>query len=53
MDGKIYDGLAGMGYTLTDISGEESGINGLLRQPDGSFAGGADPRREGVVVKGN
>ena len=53
MDTKIYDGLAAMGYTLTDISGEESGINGLLRQPDGSFAGGADLRREGVVVKGH
>ncbi len=51
-DPKIWNDLTAMGYKLTDVSGEESGLNGLLRQPDGSFAGGADPRREGVVLKG-
>lgn len=46
----IRSGLVGMGYVLTDVQGEESGLNGLLRQPDGTFEGGVDPRRNGVVV---
>jgi gamma-glutamyltranspeptidase/glutathione hydrolase len=42
-----------MGYRLSPLAGEESGLNGILRQPDGSFDGGSDPRREGVVIRGD
>ena len=52
MEPAVWDGLVRMGYSLTATSGEESGLNGILRQPDMSFDGGSDPRREGVVVKG-
>ena len=52
MEPKVWDGLTAMGYKLTATAGEESGLNGILRQADGSFDGGSDPRREGVVVKG-
>lgn len=51
MDPKTEAGLKAMGYTLTEVRGEESGINGLLRQQDETFVGGADPRREGVVLE--
>ncbi|MDV6330479.1 gamma-glutamyltransferase family protein [Asticcacaulis sp. 201] len=51
MEPAVWDGLVAMGYKLTPVSGEESGLNGILKQPDGSFDGGSDPRREGVVVK--
>jgi gamma-glutamyltranspeptidase/glutathione hydrolase len=51
MEPAVWDGLTGMGYKLSPLAGEESGLNGILRQPDGSFDGGSDPRREGVVVK--
>ena len=52
MEPAVWDGLTAMGYTLTATNGEESGLNGILRQPDGGFDGGSDPRREGVVIKG-
>lgn len=51
MEPKIWDGLTAMGYTLTPMTGEESGLNSILRDKDGSFGGGADLRREGVVMK--
>ncbi len=51
MEPAVWDGLTAMGYTLTATNGEESGLNGILLQPDGSFEGGSDPRREGVVIK--
>ena len=50
MDPAIRSSLVAMGYVLTEVQGEESGLNGLLRQQDGSFNGGVDPRRNGVVV---
>ena len=50
MDPAIRSSLVAMGYVLTEVQGEESGLNGLLRQPDGTFDGGVDPRRNGVVV---
>lgn len=53
MDPRIKAALKTMGYNLTEVQGEESGLNGLLRQEDGRFAGGADPRREGVVLGAN
>ncbi|MFT4076356.1 MAG: gamma-glutamyltransferase family protein [Asticcacaulis sp.] len=51
MEPAVWDGLTSMGYRLSPLAGEESGLNGILLQPDGSFDGGSDPRREGVVVK--
>jgi gamma-glutamyltranspeptidase/glutathione hydrolase len=30
--------------------GEESGLQGIEREPDGTLSGGADPRREGVAL---
>ncbi len=51
METAVWDGLTGMGYKLSPLAGEESGLNGILLQPDGSFDGGSDPRREGVVIK--
>lgn len=51
MDPAIRASLVAMGYVLTEVQGEESGLNGLLRQADGRFEGGVDPRRNGVVVE--
>ncbi|HTN41068.1 MAG TPA: gamma-glutamyltransferase, partial [Asticcacaulis sp.] len=53
MEPVVWDGLVAMGYNLTATKGEESGLNGLRLQADGSFDGGSDPRREGVVIKGD
>lgn len=50
MDAATRSALTAMGYTLTEVQGEESGLNGLLRGADGTFDGGVDPRRNGVVV---
>ncbi len=50
MDAAIRSSLTAMGYALTEVQGEESGLNGLLREADGSFDGGVDSRRNGVVV---
>ncbi len=52
MEPAVWDGLTAMGYALTPVSGEESGLNGFVVRPDGTLDGGADPRREGVVLKG-
>jgi gamma-glutamyltranspeptidase/glutathione hydrolase len=41
-------GLAALGIEVKAGRGEESGLHGVVRLPDGSFAGAADPRREGV-----
>ncbi|OYW79437.1 MAG: gamma-glutamyltransferase [Asticcacaulis sp. 32-58-5] len=53
MKPEVVTALTDMGYTITASAGEESGIHGILRQSDGSYDGGADPRREGVVLKGS
>ena len=53
MEPVVWDGLTAMGYSLTATKGEESGLNGIRLQADGSFDGGSDPRREGVVIKGD
>ncbi|EGF93066.1 gamma-glutamyltranspeptidase [Asticcacaulis biprosthecium C19] len=52
MEPKVWDGLVAMGYQITAVSGEESGLNGILRKKDGRFDGGSDPRRSGIVMKG-
>jgi gamma-glutamyltranspeptidase/glutathione hydrolase len=49
----VIKGLTDMGYHFTGLGeGEESGVHGILRRADGSYGGGADPRREGVAQKG-
>jgi gamma-glutamyltranspeptidase / glutathione hydrolase len=40
--------LAGLGVTVQGGRGEESGVHGVARGPDGRLTGAADPRREGV-----
>jgi gamma-glutamyltranspeptidase/glutathione hydrolase len=52
MEPAVWDGLNAMGYKLQASAGEESGLNGFLRDKDGSYSGGSDPRREGVFIKG-
>jgi len=50
MEPAIWDGLTAMGYKLTAVQGEESGLNGFRIRTDGSYDGGTDPRREGEVL---
>jgi gamma-glutamyltranspeptidase/glutathione hydrolase len=45
----VVDGLAAKGVTLRQGQGENSGLHGVLVK-DGKLTGGADPRREGVVL---
>lgn len=46
----LVDALAARGLAIRPVQYEESGLTGLRLLPDGSFDGGADPRREGVAV---
>jgi gamma-glutamyltranspeptidase/glutathione hydrolase len=41
--------LQARGHTLVETA-LTSGLQSLQRMPDGSLAGGADPRREGLVL---
>ena len=45
----VVQGLAARGITLTGGRGENSGLHGIMSR-GGTLAGGADPRREGVVL---
>ena len=45
----IVEGLSARGVTLRPGAGEDSGLHGVFFRR-GSFEGGADPRREGVVL---
>jgi gamma-glutamyltranspeptidase/glutathione hydrolase len=45
----ILAGLKERGIEVTTGHAEGSGLHGLLREPDGTYEGGADPRREGIV----
>ncbi len=45
----IKAGLKERGIDLIGGRAEGSGLHGILRKADGTFEGGADPRREGVV----
>jgi gamma-glutamyltranspeptidase / glutathione hydrolase len=45
-------GLKGMGYNLTEVTGEDSGLNGFKRDKAGRMVGGGDPRRFAVVLTG-
>ncbi len=44
----VVAALAARGMALKHGFGEDSGLHGVARRPDG-LEGGADPRREGVV----
>lgn len=50
-DPAVVAGLAERGIELTPGRGEDSGVHGVLIR-DGEVDGGADPRREGVVLVG-
>lgn len=53
MSPAVIKGLTDMGYHFTGMGqGEDSGVHGILRHADGSYGGGADPRRDGVAQKG-
>jgi gamma-glutamyltranspeptidase/glutathione hydrolase len=45
---EVLAGLAARGVEVKAGRGEESGLHGIVVQPDGSVIGAADPRREGV-----
>jgi gamma-glutamyltranspeptidase/glutathione hydrolase len=45
----VLAGLKDRGIDLAPGRAENSGLHGLLRKPDGTFEGGADSRREGIV----
>ncbi len=53
MEPAVWDGLTQMGYKLTAVQGEESGLNGFILPGDGTVNGGSDPRREGVFIRGS
>jgi gamma-glutamyltranspeptidase/glutathione hydrolase len=48
-DGRVLRSLADRGFVLKDSGLEVSGIQGVIVRPTG-FEGGADSRREGVVL---
>ncbi len=50
-DPAVLAGLAERGIVLRPGQGEDSGVHGVLIR-DGRIDGGADPRREGVVLIG-
>ena len=45
----VTQGLAARGVIVAPIGGEASGLQVLMKRPDGSYEGGADPRREGLA----
>jgi gamma-glutamyltranspeptidase / glutathione hydrolase len=45
----VLEGLRARGVDLKPGQGEDSGLTGVLIR-DGRIDGGADPRREGVVL---
>ncbi|MCJ7421327.1 gamma-glutamyltransferase family protein [Sphingomicrobium astaxanthinifaciens] len=48
----VVAGLAARGVALAPGQGEGSGVHGVIIRTDGRIDGGADPRREGVVLIG-
>jgi gamma-glutamyltranspeptidase/glutathione hydrolase len=46
----VVDGLRALGADVQAGRAENSGLHGFVRKPDGSYEGGADPRREGIVM---
>ena len=50
-DAQIVEGLKARGHEVTQRS-LASGVHAMKVMPDGSYDGGADPRREGVWLSG-
>ncbi|MEO0997265.1 MAG: gamma-glutamyltransferase family protein [Pseudomonadota bacterium] len=46
---SLVDGLTALGFEVDASGGENSGLSVVVRRPDGTLEGAADPRREGVV----
>jgi len=46
---QVLAGLRDRGINLAPGRAENSGLHGLLLEPNGTLEGGADPRREGIV----
>lgn len=46
---EIIQALRDFGYDVFESEGEISGLSAVLKLPDGTLQGGADPRREGTV----
>jgi gamma-glutamyltranspeptidase / glutathione hydrolase len=47
---ELLNGMLQRGLNPQPVQIEESGLQGVLVRADGSYEGGADPRREGVAV---
>ena len=50
LDAAIIEGLEARGHKIIRSKGEISGLHIIKRKADGTYEGGADPRREGVAV---
>ncbi|NNE57486.1 MAG: gamma-glutamyltransferase family protein [Hellea sp.] len=50
LDAAIIEALEAKGHKVVRSQGEISGLHIIYRNPDGSYTGGADPRREGVAL---
>ncbi len=50
-DPALVPALVAMGHQIKEVKGEGSGLHTILRRPDGTLVGGADPRREGVALQ--
>lgn len=50
-DAALLDRLRELGHEVS-TEDQSSGLSAILRQSDGTLVGGADPRREGVVLGG-
>ncbi|MGH8231520.1 MAG: gamma-glutamyltransferase family protein, partial [Steroidobacteraceae bacterium] len=46
----VLDGMNRLGLNPQPMQYEESGIQGVLAHPDGTYEGGVDPRREGLAL---
>jgi gamma-glutamyltranspeptidase/glutathione hydrolase len=49
MDKALFKGLEKKGHTVRRSRGENSGIQIIYRNSDGTLSGAADPRREGIA----
>jgi len=47
---ELLNGMIAHGLDPQPVQYEESGLTGVLVRADGSYEGGADPRREGVAL---
>ncbi|HEY1723853.1 MAG TPA: gamma-glutamyltransferase family protein [Steroidobacteraceae bacterium] len=47
---EVLSGMNRLGLNPQPVQYEESGIQGVLAHADGTYEGGADPRREGVAL---